>query len=197
MPRSSLPSVDSPLYTHDGQIIAPNKSLSNSTRIEIPSNTEAKHIVSQTRRKLADMPALPQQLNSFAVVLVYTASGLSDAEIAVATGFTKEQIVNLRTMSAYIMLEENIIEAVKQESVTEAKAILSAAQTKAANRIVAIIDGEDVPDVLRLAASKDILDRTGHKAVDKVAVHVMETLRMEVIDKRGNNIPVIEHMESS
>jgi hypothetical protein len=159
-------------------------------RVAVPSNTEAKRLVSQTRRKLADMPALPAQMNSYAAILVYTASGLSDAEISVATGFSVEQVLKLRAAPAYSVLEENIINAVKQESTQEVNSILARGKVRAAQRIVEMVDSE--VDVLALKAADSLLDRTGHKAVEKVEVNHMQMLRIEVVDKQARDIPIID-----
>jgi hypothetical protein len=147
--------------------------------------------VSNTHRKLAELPALPKQLNSYAAILVYTASGLSDAEISVATKFTVEQITLLRAQPAYSQLEQFIIETVKQEAATEVKSILLNGEVKAATRVVELIDSED--DKVALAASKDLLDRGGHKAAEKLDIRadMLNTFRIEVVDKRGN-VPTID-----
>jgi hypothetical protein len=129
-------------------------------------------------------------MNSYAAILVYTASGLSDAEISVATGFSVEQVLKLRAAPAYSVLEENIINAVKQESTQEVNSILARGKVRAAQRIVEMVDSE--VDVLALKAADSLLDRTGHKAVEKVEVNHMQMLRIEVVDKQARDIPIID-----
>lgn len=187
---AKLPPPNTPLQLADGTMIVP--SVANTfTRVAIPSNTEARRLVSNTNRKLAELPALPKQLNSYAAILVYTASGLSDDEISVATKFTREQIALLRTQPAYTQLESFIIDAVKQEAVVEVKSILASGEIKAATRVIELIDSED--DKVALAASKDLLDRGGHKAAEKLDIRadMMNTFRIEVVDKR-NAVPTID-----
>jgi hypothetical protein len=147
--------------------------------------------VSNTHRKLVELPALPKQINSYAAILVYTASGLSDAEISVATKFTIAQITLLRSQPAYAQLEQFIIETVKQEAAGEVKSILLNGEIKAATKVVELIDSID--DKVALAASKDLLDRGGHKAAEKLDIRadMMNTFRIEVVDKR-NAVPTID-----
>lgn len=187
---AKLPPPNTPLQLPDGTAIAP--SVANTfTRVAIPSNTEARRLVSNTNRKLAELPAMPKQLNSYAAILVYTASGLSDDEISVATKFTREQIALLRAQPAYAQLESFIIDAVKQEAAVEVKSILASGEIKAATRVIELIDSED--DKIALAASKDLLDRGGHKAAEKLDIRadMLNTFRIEVVDKR-NAVPTID-----
>jgi len=187
---AKLPPPNAPLQLADGTVIEP--SIANTfTRVAIPSNSEARRLVSNTNRKLAELPALPKQLNSYAAILVYTASGLSDDEISVATKFTREQIAVLRAQPAYTQLESFIIDAVRQEAATEVKSILVSGEVKAAHRVIELVDSED--DKVALAASKDLLDRGGHKPADKLDIRaeMMQSFRIEVVDKRGN-VPTID-----
>jgi hypothetical protein len=187
---AKLPDANEPLRLPDGTVVVPSVA-STFTRVAVPSNSQAQRLVSNTHRKLAELPALPKQLNSYAAILVYTASGLSDAEISVATKFTVEQITLLRAQPAYSQLEQFIIETVKQEAATEVKSILLNGEVKAATKVVALIDSED--DKVALAASKDLLDRGGHKAAEKLDIRadMLNTFRIEVVDKRGN-VPTID-----
>jgi hypothetical protein len=187
---AKLPDANEPLRLPDGTVVVPSVA-STFTRVAVPSNSQAQRLVSNTHRKLAELPALPKQLNSYAAILVYTASGLSDAEISVATKFTVEQITLLRAQPAYSQLEQFIIETVKQEAATEVKSILLNGEVKAATRVVELIDSED--DKVALAASKDLLDRGGHKAAEKLDIRadMLNTFRIEVVDKRGN-VPTID-----
>lgn len=189
--RTRLPSADAPLTLPDGTQVAPS-TAQTFQRIEVPSNSAAQRIVSNTRRKLVDMPALPKHMNSFAAVLAYTASGLSDAEIAAATGFTEQQVVQLRTQPAYRHLETMVIEAVRSEAANAVKDVLVTAEMTAARKMALLVESED--DKVALQASREVLHMGGHKAAEKVDIraHMMNTFRIEVIDKRESNAPVID-----
>jgi hypothetical protein len=186
----TLPSPNAPMIADDGTLIAPTAATSFA-RIEIPSNSQAQRLVTNTRRKLIDLPAVPKQMNSFAIILVYTASGLSDAEIGVATGLTTAQIANIRTNTAYTQLEEYVIQAAQEQSKSDVQAILAQAEIKSANRISSLTNSLD--EKIALAASKDVLDRRGHVPKQQIDVNaeMRKTFRIEFVDRRGEQ-PVID-----
>ena len=189
----SLPDPNAPLMLGDGSAIPPS-TAQTFARIEVPSNSQAQRLVTSTRRKLIDLPALPKQMNSFAVLLVYTASGLNDNEIATATGLSVAQIVKLREHPAYAQLEQYVIEAVREQSKGEVTAILAQKEVRAAERVGELVDSED--EKVALAAANSVLDRRGHTPKQQVDINVemRKTFRIEYVDKRGE--PPIIDMEA-
>lgn len=187
---AKLPSPDDPLSTATVRMIRPTVAKTFKG-IEVPSNSVAQRIVSSTRRKLADLPAVPKQLNSIAAILVYTASGLSDAEISVATGFTVDQIKHLRNHPAYTALESNVIEAARNDAQDRIRNMLADNEVKAVKRIVDLIDLDDPK--IALAAAKDVLDRGGIRQKEVVDHrHQMDgAFVIEVVDQR-NEPPTID-----
>lgn len=187
---AKLPAPNEPLRLADGTVVVPSVS-SSFARVEIPSVTAASRIVASTRRKLAELPAVPKQMSTYSTILVYTASGLSDDEISVATKLTREQIEHIRAQPAYAELESFIVEAVRSEAANEVKAILVKGEVRAATKVIELVDSED--DKVALAASKDLLDRGGHKAAEKIDIRadMMQTFRIEVVDKR-DAVPTID-----
>lgn len=186
----SLPDPSAPLMLGDGSAIPPS-TAQTFARIEVPSNSQAQRLVTSTRRKLIDLPALPKQMNSFAVLLVYTASGLNDNEIATATGLSVAQIVKLREHPAYAQLEQYVIEAAREQSKGEVTAILAQKEVRAAERVGELVDSED--EKVALAAANSVLDRRGHTPKQQVDINVemRKTFRIEYVDKRGEP-PVID-----
>lgn len=179
-----LPNPNEPLRVGDGVSIPPSASQTFS-RVEIPSNTQAQRLVSNTRRKLVDLPALPKQMNAYAAILVYSASGLSHAEIAVATGFSAEQVKALQEHPAYQQLERYIFDAVREQSKEDVVAILADKERRAAERVGELVDSAD--EKVALAASNSILDRRGHNAKQQIDIRaeMMNTFRIEYVDRRG------------
>ena len=178
-----LPSPDAPLVASDGTVVKPTVA-STFRRIEVPNATQAQRLVSSTRRKLADLPALPKQLNALSSILVYTASGLSDNEIALALGADASQIIAIRETEAYKQLETLIMEAARETARNDVQAILAQQEIKSAEKIGELIDSSD--EKIALAASKDILDRRGHTPAQKIDIRqqMESTFRIEVVDKR-------------
>lgn len=191
MGARGLPSPDAPLLSADGEPILPTAAKSFG-RVEVPSSIEAKRLVSTTRRKLMDMPALPQHMNAYAAALVYTISGLSDSEISLAMKLDVAQIKRLREQPAYRQIEEYIIQAVKEQTAAQVTDILAQHEVKAAEKIGALVENMDPK--IALAASKDVLDRRGHvpKQVIDLRTQMQNTFRIEVVDKRGVEKPVID-----
>jgi hypothetical protein len=186
----NLPDANAPLVVSDGVAIAPTASH-GFARIEVPSNSKAQRLVTGTRRKLLDLPLPTKQMNSFAVVLVYTASGLSDSEIALATKLSIEQIAHIRKQAAYQQLEEYVTSAVMEQSKNDVAAILAEKEVKAAEKIGDLVESLD--EKVALAASKDILDRRGHTPKQQIDLRaeMLNTFRIEYVDKRGEP-PVID-----
>lgn len=184
--KQSLVEPDAPLITANGAVQPTVSSMYK--RVELPSATEAVRLVSTTRRKLADLPALPKQLNAYSVVLVYTASGLSDTEIEIATGFTVAQIQLLREHDAYKTLEQMVFTAAREEAQGVVKGILVKAEVRAAEKISELVEFEDPK--IALVAAKDILDRGGHKPREQLDVRhtMMNAFRIEVVDRRDEKV---------
>jgi hypothetical protein len=184
-----LPDPNAPLLIGDGVAVMPVTPFS---RIEVPSNSKAQRLVASTKRKLADLPAIPEHLNTFAVLLVYTASGLSDNEISLTLGITPAQIAKMREHRAYTQLEAHMIEAVAAQSKTQVAAILAEKEVLAATKLGDLIDSED--HRVALQASNSILDRRGHTAKQPVdpAQEMRATFRIEVVDKRHDATPIID-----
>jgi hypothetical protein len=184
-----LPDPNAPLLIGDGVAVMPATPFS---RIEVPSNSKAQRLVASTKRKLADLPAIPEHLNTFAVLLVYTASGLSDNEIALTLGATPAQLAKMRDHKAYKQLEQHMVEAVASQSKTEVATILANKEVKAAEKLGDLIESED--HRIALQAANSILDRRGHTAKQPVdpAQEMRATFRIEVVDKRHDAVPIIE-----
>lgn len=185
MGRSSLPDANTPLTLSDGSVVSPTAAQSFS-RSKVPSNSAAQRLVSSTNRKLADLPAPPKQLNVFAVLVMYTAAGLSDSEISLATGLDGEQIAILRDNPIYTQLEGYVSEAVMYQSKEQVAGVLAEAEVESAKKIVAMAHGTAPADKVMLAANQDILNRRGHvpKQVIDIRAEMQNTFRIEYVDKR-------------
>lgn len=184
-----LPDPNAPLLIGDGVAVMPATPFS---RIEVPSNSKAQRLVASTKRKLADLPAIPEHLNTFAVLLVYTASGLSDNEIAFTLGATPSQLAKMREHRAYKQLEQHMVEAVSLQSKTEVASILANKEVAAAEKLGDLLDSDD--HRIALQAANSVLDRRGHTAKQQVdpAQEMRATFRIEVVDKRHDATPIID-----
>lgn len=168
--KSSLPETTEPLQLADGSVVMPDGKVvrpgKQEKTVEIPSHTEARNIVVATRRRLIDLPALPQQLNAISVVLTYSLFGLDEVDIAQATGLSVDQIARIKMHEAYGKMQEEVCEAVLTSDAASIRSVIAAHSRSAVQRIVDI--ARDGDDNTALSAAKDLLDRAGHRPVDIV-----------------------------
>lgn len=176
-----LPSFNDPLLLGDGEQIKPT-SAQTFARVEIPSNTSAQRLVSNVNRKLVDLPGLPEQLNTYSVILIYTISGLSDSEISIATGIKPQQVKRIREQSAYQQLESFVIDAVREQTKNDVVGLLAQKEVRAAERVSELVDSID--EKVALSAAKDILDRRGHVPKQQIDVSMGAVFKIEYVDKR-------------
>ena len=188
----ALPTSAEPLRLADGTLIAPSgrvvkKSVSPSEMIEVPSNTIAQRMVAATRRKLADLPALPAQMNVISVVLMYTMFGVNDSEIAVATGMSVDQVASLKSHDVYARVQEEVAKNIIVQDASEIRTLIAANARTAAGRVADMMNSDD--DDIALRAAKDTLDRSGFRPADVVEHHhsVSGGLIIEVI-KRDDSV---------
>lgn len=172
-----------------GRVIKDKKSAV----IEIPSAREAQEIVAKSRRSVADMPVPGQQMNGISLVVFYTMWGLNDQDIAIQLGCSIQQVKNIKKLQEYKQLHEDIFKNVMEYEATEVRGLLQQKARYAAERIIEFAEEEGA---LGFAASKDILDRAGHRPADVVEHrHKLEnSLQIEFIRKEQNseNIPIID-----
>lgn len=163
-----------PLKLADGTMIDPATGRArrlSSTYVEVPSHSKAQEQIRKINTRLADIPMLPKQLNVVSAILSYTLIGLGDDEIATATGLTKKQITTVRTSEVYEQLQKKIVDNIADQDETDVRTYLVKHARKAAENVVDLLEAED--EKVSLAASKDILDRSGQRPVDTVN-HIVE-----------------------
>ncbi len=189
MPRVNLPEPGALLLDGHAPV---NTKQSFAGYTPVATNTEAQALVTSTRRKLLEMPGTPAQLNGWSAVLVYTASGLDDNEIALALRITPTQVRNIRKQPGYQQLEQFMISAAKEQSASQVQDILAGAEVKAAQKLGSLVDSMD--EKVALAATNSLLDRRGHKAAEKIDLRtqMVNTFRIEYVDKRTDSTPVID-----
>lgn len=194
----SLASPDEPLRLADGTLVYADRVVTpqqqRKAMVEIPSNSEARDLVLNTRRKLADLPDIPRNLNAISVVLSYSLYGLDDEEISVALNISAQQVANIRAMPAYSKMYESVIESILEAEAGQVKDIFVQHTRKAARTFVDALDGVEVSGT-QLHAANQILDRAGMRPTDVVEhrVRTENTLVIEVIKKdESKRAPVID-----
>jgi DNA-binding transcriptional MerR regulator len=151
---------------------------------------EAQRLVTTTRRKLADLPGTTEQLSMYGAIIAFTASGISDAEIAVALQIPQQQVAAIKQSGPYRAMESSVIEAAKAVAEAEVQRVLAEKEHKAAQRLTELVDSVD--EKIALTAARDVLDRRGHTAAQRVDIRqqMENTFRIVVEDRRAT--PVID-----
>jgi len=183
----SLPTdILEPLILADGTKIDPSsgkviKEKRQTGFIEIPSASEAVAIVAKTRRSATELPLPPSNMNAMSLVLFYTMWGLGDADIAITSGLSLEQVKSIKKIDAYKKFFTDITNSVLEQEAGDIRSFFKQKARTAAEKIVEIAEDDD--GVLGFKASQDILDRAGFRPSDVVEHrHTMENaLQIEYI----------------
>jgi len=189
----SLPTQYEPLRLADGRVVYPGGDLADA-RTPMPSTEEEKaetRVI--TRRTESDLPAPARQMNAVAVVLSYTLFGLDDDAICSTSGLGPKQVAQIKQTDSYRQLYDAIVRAVLDSETDVVRELLSKNAKRAARTMVDALDAGTRAD--RMAAARDILDRSGHRPADVVEHrHRMDGgLVIEVVKRDdGKLLPTIE-----
>lgn len=164
--NKALAKPGDPLVTERGLTITPEK-----RHVDVEADAEkltSKVFKASTKRTLKELPAPIGVINGIACVFMLTALGIGDREIMVALKIDLGELKTIRQHSAY----EECFNAVQSEFVNANSEIITArlaAYSQNALTQVANISANGKKEETRLSASKDILDRSGIRAVDQAA----------------------------
>lgn len=187
----ALAKNDEPLILADGTRIDPStgKPERNRRVVEVPRYSDAVKQVTATRRKLADLPAPPKEMNALSLVCSYSIMGLSDHDIALALGLTVDQVGRIRMNDAYKQVHETIVSSIVDQDAQDVRALIAA---HSRNAVATVVDKlESGNDAVALSAANSILDRAGHRPADIVEHrHRMEGgLVIEIVEKSNESAP--------
>jgi len=192
-----LPEDNEPLVLADGTKIDPStgRPIKEQPLVLIPSPGEAQRIVARTRKSVTELPLPPKQLSGVALVAFYTLFGLNDQDISIALdgSLTVEQIERIRTLDAYIEFMETAKANMLHTQSDTVRELFQTHANSAATKIINLSQSDN--DVLAFTASKDVLDRAGHRPADVVEHrHKMEdALNIVYIEKKANeDVPMID-----
>lgn len=196
-----LPTRDTPLRLADGRLVMPDGSVGGDdvgqrpAFVEVPTHAEAQRIVTATRRKLSELPEVPRTMNAVGIVLSYTLFGLDDEEIAIATGLTADQVGRIKVDDPYSQMYAAVVRTIMDTETGVVRDLFTTNARKAAKVVVQAMEEGNRAD--RVAAAKDILDRSGHRPSDVVEHrHRMDGgLVIEIVRRDGATLPTID-MES-
>lgn len=193
---SDLPTGAEPLVLADGRIILPNgKMVAPTPPPESESITpviDYTLVVAPEPRKLEELPDTPRVMNAICVVLAYKLFGLSDDDVATATGTDVERIRRIIDNDAYTEMQRAVVRGVVDSEAGSVRGLFQRYSRDAVGTLVETLKEGKRAD--RVAAARDILDRAGHRPNDVVEHrHRMEGgLTIEVIRRDGTTeVPTI------
>lgn len=188
----ALPTQNEPLRLRDGRLVLPGGEIMSGQQHAVADDTP--HVAPvRVRRKVSDLPVPPSQMNSIAAVLAYALYGLDDEEIAVATKLNATVVRRVRMSEPYVQMHEAIVRAAVDAETDNVRDILTKHARRAALTVVDSLDAGSRSD--RMAAARDILDRSGLRPSDVVEHrHRMDGGLVIEIVKRDTNqdVPVID-----
>lgn len=117
------------------------------------------------RRVISDLRASPQSVNVSLVVLGYTLLGISDGEISEATGLSQSELDLVREARIYSEAFENVMSELINANSEYIECRIAAHSGLALNNIAGIA-AKSKNTGYKLAASRDLLDRAGHRPQD-------------------------------
>lgn len=190
-----LPRRDTPLQLADGRIVLPDGRVTEVNEpqfVEVPTHQEAQKIITAARRKLSELPEVPRTMNTVSVVLSYTLFGLDEDEIAIATRLSVAQIGRIKVSDPYTQMHDVIVKTVLDAETSVVRELFQKNARNAAQVVVRAMDEGSRAD--RMAAARDILDRSGHRPSDVVEHrHRMDGgLVIEIVRRDQTQLPTID-----
>lgn len=184
---SDLPSNDEPLVLADGTKIDPNTGQAyreqRSQYVEVPSNSHAQRTQARYRKRLADLPAPPKQMNAVGAVIFYRLIGLEDDEIAYATGMSEDQVGRMAMSDLFKEVKDEVVKVILEQDAENVRDLFMQNNRKMAERLFQLAESQD--EKVALNAVNSALDRGGQRPADVVEHrhNVEGGLTIEYIDR--------------
>lgn len=158
--------------------------------VEIPTARQAVAEVERVRKRVHELPDVPEKMNAVALVALYYMFGLNEQDIAHVSGLTENQVVNIKMTAAFSELIDVAQSNVMSQDGANVRNLINQHAVTAATKISSLIHSED--EKVAMVASKDVLDRSGHRPADVVEHrHSVEGgLTIEYIKKGGDEAVV-------
>lgn len=190
---TELPSANEPLRLADGRVVYPGGDVVDSRATDRLAEVGDRVLPARVRRKASDLPAPPQQMNTIAAVLAYTLYGLDDEEITAVIRLGTAVIAKIKASDPYKQMHDAIIRSALEQETDAVRDIITKSAKRAALTVVDSLDAGSRTD--RMAAARDILDRSGLRPTDVVEHrHRMDGgLTIEIVRRDElKSVPTIE-----
>ena len=180
-----------PLRLADGSVVYPGGRLVGNTA---PAAEDVSGLVGKVRvkRKVSDLPDAPQMMNAVAVVMIYALYGLDDEGIAEVSKLSVEQVERIRKSDPYSQMYDAVVRSVMDAETDVVREFIAKNAKGAAQIMVEALGAGNRAD--RMAAARDILDRSGHRPSDVVEHrHSIDGgLVIEYVKRSDEKLPTID-----
>lgn len=184
---------DTTMTLADGTVIdmVTGRPVERAKITRVPTEHEAVREITRVRRRLHELPDIPERMNTFGVVAMYHLFGLQPVDIAIATNLTQVQVENIMQLDGYKALLKELTEAQLAAAREDVRACISELAPDAVQTMREALADDDMR--IRVVAAKDVLDRSGHRPADVVEHRhkVDGELRIEYVKRDVTDIPAI------
>lgn len=135
--------------------------------IEVPSGIELKKRYATARRRMEDLPEGGSRMNAISLVTMYTMYGLGTSDIEALTGIDADKIEYIKSSEAFMEVHNEIVKSILESDMDDVRSMIHSQSRNAVKRISWLMENS-TNDKVQLEASKDILDRDGHRPADVV-----------------------------
>lgn len=187
----SLAQGNEPLRLANGSLVYPGGRVVDPS-VAIPNSDAGLVGKIRARRKVADLPDSPKVMNAVAVVLGHTLFGLDDDSISEVTGWTIAQVDRIKKSDPYTQMYDAVVRSVMDAETDVVREFIAKNAKGAAQVMVEALGAGTRAD--RMAAARDILDRSGHRPADVVEHRhsVDGGLVIEYVKRETTQMPTID-----
>ena len=188
-----LPQGTEPLILADGTKISPIDGciVTEEPYVEVPNTEQIKREIVASRKRISDLPVPPAQMNTISVIIAYSLFGIEDEDISSTLFIPLEQLQLIKQSDAYTGLQTQFIKNILESDASNVRDMFAQQSGYAAQKIFSLVDSLD--QTVSIAASKDVLDRAGHRPADVVEhrFRLEGALTIEYVEKK-DDIPMID-----
>lgn len=169
VPSASRNREDDKSYEPKRQRLEPEEQIEEEIHEEAEAAiTAVFEVEALARRSIHDIKLPPNQMALVCMSIVYEYWGLPDDEICMALNCSTSALMHIRQLDMYLSIKDSLIESVRRAYMASVDGIMQQASLKAAMKVAKLV-GDKSSDIA-LSASKDVLDRSGHRPADKIEV---------------------------
>lgn len=160
-----------------------------SSLLNDPTDNE---LTTTVKRTLADVDIPFGQMNAYMLLVGYTLWGLDSFAISKLMNVTQDSVERLITQDSFAEIRQQLIEAIRHAEAATVHGFLASKSIAAAKTVVSTLTNPSGD--LKLAAAKDILDRSGFRPADRIEhVHRFEDeLRIRYVSDETPPQPTID-----